>query len=329
MNKVQYIDPQHSGPMMTWVLNHRCNFTCEYCFYTIEHLSKEHPDCGKYSPEHIAQCFDKTEKEWYIYLNGGEPFLFPKFVEMCSHLTRNHYISINTNVSTSNCLDFADRINPEKVYSIEASLHILEREKRNNLKKYIKYFLNFQEKGFPIQVVYVTYPNLFDRIEDDIKMLKQEGIQIINLKTFRGYYKSNYYPKAYTANQRELMAKYALDKNEIYIMEESLSFFGKKCGAGLDYFLMDATGVVRRCSSSAKSYGNFFEGNFKIDEKARPCPFIQCSCPYEGMNRTSEKNDNIYSITKEIVREGAPYLYKKVRPSKIYRYLKKRYKTGN
>ena len=329
MEELQYIDPQHNGPMMSWMLNQRCNFTCEYCFYAKEYLAVENPKVGKYSPEQIAQQFDRTEQEWYIYLNGGEPFLYPKFIDLCEQLTRNHYLSINTNLSTSNCLEFAERINPEKIYSIEASLHIQEREQRNNLNRYLKNFLKLQENGFPIQVVYVTYPDLFERIESDIEMLKREGVKIINLKVFRGYYKSKYYPESYSESQQAIIEKHALDKNEINILDQSLSYFGKKCGAGFDFFAMDPEGNVRRCSSSAKSYGNFFSGTFKMDKSARACPFHVCSCPYEGMNRTSEKKDNVFNITKEILREGTPYVYKKARPIKIYRYLKKRYRTGH
>jgi MoaA/NifB/PqqE/SkfB family radical SAM enzyme len=329
MTESEYIDPQHDGPMMSWMLNQRCNFTCEYCFYAKEFLAVENPKVGKNSPEHIAKQFDETGQEWYIYLNGGEPFLYPKFIDLCEQLTRNHYLSINTNLSTSNCLDFAEHINPEKIYSIEASLHIQEREQRNGLKKYLKNFLKLQSNGFPIQVVYVTYPDLFDQIETDIKMLKSEGVKIINLKVFRGYYKSKYYPEAYSESQRAIIAKHALDKNEINILDQSLSYFGKKCDAGFDFFQMDPEGDVRRCSSSAKSYGNFFTGTFKADKFARACPFHVCSCPYEGMNRTSEKKDNVFNISTEILREGTPYVYKKARPIKVYRYLKKRYKTGN
>ena len=328
MDETQYIDPKHDGPMMSWMINQRCNFTCEYCFYTKEFLAVENPKVGKNSPEHIARRFDETGQEWYIYLNGGEPFLYPKFIELCEHLTQKHYLSINTNISTSNCIQFADRINPKKIYSIEASLHIEERENRNGLKRYLKNFLNFQDKGFPIQVVYVTYPDLFDRIEDDIKMLKDSGVKIVNLKVFRGYYKSNYYPQSYTNEQRDIIEKNALDKNEFNILNQSLSYFGKKCDAGFDFFAMDPEGDVRRCSSSAKSYGNFFDGTFKPDKNSRACPFHVCSCPYEGMNRTSDKRDNVVNITKEILREGTPFVYKKARPVKIYRYLKKRYKTG-
>ncbi len=328
MDETQYIDPQHDGQMMSWMLNQRCNFTCEYCFYAKEFLAVENPKVGQNSPEHIARRFDETGKEWYIYLNGGEPFLYPKFIDLSELLTQKHYLSINTNISTSNCIEFADRINPKKIYSIEASLHIQERENRNGLKRYLKNFLNFQDKGFPIQVVYVTYPDLFDQIESDIKMLKSEGVKIVNLKVFRGYYKSKYYPEAYSESQRAIIEKYALDKNEFNILNQSLSYFGKKCSAGYDFFAMDPEGDVRRCSSSAKSYGNFFDGTFQQDESARACPFHVCSCPYEGMNRTSEKKDNIINISKEILREGTPYVYKKARPVKIYRYLKKRYKTG-
>ncbi len=328
MNKTEYLNPTHDGPMMSWVLNQRCNFTCDYCFYTKNYLSKEHPDCGRYSPGHITDCFDRTNKQWWIYMNGGEPFLYPDFIDLCNQLTQNHYISINTNLSTSNCLEFAERINPKNVYSIEASLHISEREKRTGLAKYLKYFLNFHDKGFPIQVVYVTYPELLDRIEEDIKMLKGEGIQFINLKIFRGYFKSKFYPKAYSNEERELIARFALDKNEIDIMEKSHSFFGKSCKAGYDFFVMDAAGDVRRCSSSVKSYGNFFENSFTYDNSPRPCPFLICGCPIEGINRTSKKRNSLFSISKEFFREGPDYFIKKARPSKIIKYIKKRYDIG-
>jgi len=96
--------------MISWQLNELCNFRCPYCFCGEEKLSREHPACGKYSPEHIADCFDRTGKTWQVHMSGGEPFLYPRFVELCMALTRSHYISMNTNLSTANANDFACKV---------------------------------------------------------------------------------------------------------------------------------------------------------------------------------------------------------------------------
>lgn len=128
--------------MMAWQLNTLCNFRCEYCFCSEKSLSKEHSDCGKYSPEHIAKCFNDTGRIWRIHMSGGETFLYPKFVELARALTKKCYISLNTNLSTPNVYEFGDMISPEKVLSINAALHIMEREKsKNGVNKYIKKFL--------------------------------------------------------------------------------------------------------------------------------------------------------------------------------------------
>ena len=53
---------EESEYQVQWRLNERCNFRCAYCFREgrDQHRADEHPDCGKYSPEHIARSFDSV-----------------------------------------------------------------------------------------------------------------------------------------------------------------------------------------------------------------------------------------------------------------------------
>ena len=141
-------EPVHPGPMMFWKLNQRCNFVCSYCYFSEETLSREHPLVGRYSPRRISRCFDDTRESWWIYISGGEPFLYPRFSELCGELTRNHFLTVNTNLSTSNALEFAAEIDPAKVYSINASLHIIERQRRTGLEKFLEYARTFQKSGW-------------------------------------------------------------------------------------------------------------------------------------------------------------------------------------
>ena len=113
-----------------WQINQRCNFNCPYCFRRLpdDDGKNENPDCGKYSPEHIARKFDQTDSVWRIYMTGGEPLLYPHFVELAKALTRRHYIAISTNLSTANAYDLAEAVETERLTSIKANLHILQRE---------------------------------------------------------------------------------------------------------------------------------------------------------------------------------------------------------
>ncbi len=298
--------------MMGWHLNNLCNFQCEYCFCSKDTLSREHPDCGKYSQQHIAKCFDDTGKMWRIHMSGGETFLYPRFVELAEVLTEKHYISINTNLSTPNVYEFADVIPPEKVLTINAALHIMERNKRKGgQEKYIDKFLYLQDKGFDIRLEYVTYPPLFHRLVKDIEHFRSQGIKVINLKIFRGTYRGKLYPESYTNDEKLVINSYAVDTREISILEErKVNFFGMLCSAGKKSFRLDVSGQLTRCATLRKEYGNFFTGKYYFGESPVPCPVKECGCSYEGMRLVQNQKGSAFSIFKERVLEE----YFRIRP---------------
>ena len=78
-----------------WELNIFCNFSCEYCFYSKDRKAKDKKYAGHENIEQIVDFFDKSDRTWLIHMSGGEPFIHPRFIELCSKLTKKHYISIN------------------------------------------------------------------------------------------------------------------------------------------------------------------------------------------------------------------------------------------
>ena len=320
-----YREDSHQGPMMTWHINQQCNFSCQYCFLDPEKRKVENPSCNKFPPSHIAECFNRTNRKWWIFITGGEPFLYRNFVELCQALTQKHMITVSTNFSTSNVKHFASAINPEQVYSICASLHIEERlKKKNGLTEYIKNVKLFQSRGFQVRVVYVVFPKLFPRLEKDIAMLQNEGVELVDLKVFSGYYNLKNYPASYTKDECQLIKKYILDTDEIDLINKKYSFFGKKCRSGIDYFMMDNVGNIRRCVTSTQICGNFFSDSFQIDTIARPCVFQRCGCIYEGMRYATEQKSNKIAILREAMYE-LPGTLKKITPSKIYSLARRRF----
>jgi len=315
--------PDH---MVFWQLNDLCNFRCLYCFCGEEKLSREHPDVGKYSPEHIARCFNRTGKTWQVHMSGGEPFLYPDYVGLCAELTRNHYISINTNLSTSNVKEFADTIDPRKVIFINAGLHIGEREKtEDGVELFIDRVKYLQEKKFNIDVGYLAYPPLFPRMEKDIDRLRSGGIRLVNAKTFRGFYKGKTYPAAYTPAEKKLVDQYALDPREEEVLNRKVNFFGRLCATGCKYFRMDPSGGIFRCSTSMKKYGNLFEEKYSLDWVPRPCPLLNCDCPYEGFKYVQNGGTSTApAVITEVATELGSLPARGITLKKILRFIRKR-----
>jgi len=275
---------------MNWWMIQRCNFNCSYCFRKGDDKSEraEEPTSGKYSVEHIAERFDETGKVWKIYMTGGEPLLYPHFVELAKKLTHRHYISVSTNLSTSNAYELAESVDSERVHQLNANVHILEREKiKDGVKEYLRKFLHFQERGFNIQLVYITYPPLFGRIEEDIKRFRGEGVKQIMIKVFQGKYDGRRYPRDYSDEEREFIKGLGLDSYEQEILACRVSFLGRKCQAGYRAFNMDMSGKVTRCSTLKDEYGNLFEGTFRSWKSPRRCSAKKCTCLYQGINFTS------------------------------------------
>ena len=266
--------------MVSWFTNNLCNFSCAYC----GNHSKEHPSVGKYSIEHITESFKAFGHSGHIIMSGGEPFLFPSFVELCKSLTKDNYISINTNLSARNVPDFAASINPEKVVMINAGIHLDFRKSKNiNIDDFIINYKLFQDKGFNIVASYVVKPEQIGNLAKDINFLKSLGINNISAKSFRGVSMEKNYPQSYTKDEIKQIEKYMHEQID---MPEYLQFYnykGRKCSAGKDFFSISPAGDVRRCFSDETSYGNIFENTFKPLEKEIKCTKEECICPFPGM----------------------------------------------
>src|SRR6476619_7665059 len=93
-----------------FVLLTTCNFRCNYCFIPVADLSiklRVHA-----TNEAWQEAFDATGKRWLIHLTGGEPFVYPNFVDLCARLSQRHFISINSNLAHASVERFASEIDP-------------------------------------------------------------------------------------------------------------------------------------------------------------------------------------------------------------------------
>jgi MoaA/NifB/PqqE/SkfB family radical SAM enzyme len=256
-----------------WHLTNRCNFFCEYCHPQIRYvLNKKHLD--EPPPAMVVERFNALDKVCLVHMSGGEPFEFPGFVDLCVGLSERHYISINTNLTSSDIGDFADRVPPAKVAKIIAAIHQPERELRGlELDAYAQNYLILRKAGFDVIALYVLYPPLLGRFAEDLSRLKSLGVDHVRAKVFKGVYQGMRYPEGYTEEQKEIVlagsGEYPFNRP---YLDGMLGFRGQACTAGVTSFKVTVTGEVRRCASVPTIYGNLYDGTFQPAVTNAPCP---------------------------------------------------------
>lgn len=290
-----------------WIMNLFCNFNCEYCFTSPKNRKNikyiKPPNINK-----IIDFFNKTNLKFLIHMTGGEPFLYHNFIRLCEELTKKHYISINTNLTTNFIYDFAKKINPKKVEFIHCSLHISEREKLNLKEDFIKKFKTLENAGFNIFTTQIMHPKNFKEFDKTFKYFKDKGI-IIYPKVFRGEFNKRQYPQAYNKEEKEklnelkkLYKTWEIKNKNIFLALNKESFNGESsfkdslCSAGRKFIVIEYNGTIKRCHSENKYLGNLFKGKIKLLNKDKPCISEICQCPYDGLT-FSHGNPKI--ITKQ------------------------------
>jgi MoaA/NifB/PqqE/SkfB family radical SAM enzyme len=256
-----------------WHLTNRCNFYCDYCHPQIRHvLNRRHLD--EPPPDLVVRRFDELGRTCLIHMSGGEPFMYPGFVDLCEGLTRAHHISINTNLASDDVPAFAKRVPPGRVAKVVAAVHQPERERQGlELDAYARNYLALRDAGFDVTALYVLYPPLLPRLAGDLDRLRSHGVDRIRGKVFKGIHNGIRYPEGYTEREKALVlansGEYVFNRP---YFDGTLSFRGKACTAGVTSFKVTVTGDVRRCASVPTRYGNLYTGTFRSAQTNEPCP---------------------------------------------------------
>jgi organic radical activating enzyme len=211
-----------------WTVNYKCNLHCVYCWYSLKedsYLAKDNSylrrslsrllQIGVVSAIKIAwsqrrhnlseaidisalrKALNKTNKIYKFSFTGGEPFLVPNIIDACAEITKKHFLSISTNLTSGKISEFVEKIDPQRVVVINASCHIKELERLNLVDKYINNFNLCKERGFDITTTERAYPPLSAEAEKYKEFFKNKGIEL-RFAQFCGKYNGKLYPEAYT-----------------------------------------------------------------------------------------------------------------------------------
>jgi len=258
----------------TWDIHYKCNFRCPYCwFYTGWTVASKR---NIYlSPEewimHWKKVYDKYGSV-HIEITGGEPFIYPNFIELVRLLSSMHTLKITTNMS-GDIESFVKEIDPKKV-NLDLNFHPLFA----NIDILIKKAILLKKAGFRAGVCYLAYPPQMRKIEIFKKRFEDVGINFA-LAAFWGEYGGKRYPESYTQKEVEYIRPFLGDIDRVVYHLKGGSPKGKLCNAGYKYAVIQADGNVIRCGQLPdRIISNLAEGDFHLLDKPEPCEADFCPC---------------------------------------------------
>lgn len=213
-----------------YTLDYVCNLRCEYCFNkSTKYNINKNPTINI---KKLFKSLKKTRKTFLItFTGGGEPFLFKNIIEASIILSKNHFLTFNTNLTIPKIKEFAEKINPNRVKFIVASLHLETLKKMNLLDTYIENFLLLKNKGFNISPRAVAYPKIKNNVKYYMKYFKNRGINII-FDPYLGEFNNKPYPESYTKKELKL---FNLNDDEIKIFQTK----NQLCNSGYNFLFVN------------------------------------------------------------------------------------------
>ncbi|MCB4792842.1 MAG: radical SAM protein [Elusimicrobia bacterium] len=268
---------------IVWDFSCYCDYKCEYCFYTGSGWDNIKALHGK---DRLALELDELWKAVYekygsckIYFTGGEPFLYPDFVNIIAKISNYHKIHITSNLSQN--LDiFIKTISPDKV-SLNSTYHPLF----TNIEDFSKQVLKLKNEGFVCGVCYLAHPVQLREMLNYKKYLKKLDIDMA-VTLFDGNYKGKKYPKDYSKDEIRYLNYVTswVPGTGIYIsgtaeekirdnLNAATSNSHNLCNAGYKYASIKFNGDVTPCGRLGEQIlGNIYKKDISLFLTPKECP---------------------------------------------------------
>jgi MoaA/NifB/PqqE/SkfB family radical SAM enzyme len=221
----------------------------------------------------LVNSLNKAKKIFRVGFSCGEPFLVLNIIEACAKITEKHFVSFNTNLISGDIKKFSEKINPDRVVCLHASLHIKELERLRLVNKFIDNFIRLKEKGFNVYAQEVGYPPLAPEAEKYRRFFKKKGIET-TFGSFVGSYDWKNYPEAYTDKELRQFGLGVSARN-------MCNTFGRICNAGYNIGSITQTGDIYPCEAirTRLNNSNIYK-KIEFNNRMTVCPVKFCSCPF-------------------------------------------------
>jgi len=256
----------------TWLTNHSCNYRCPYCFLDGRWDEFKRSD-KHFSKKEIIAAWKRIRdsySESHICISGGEPTIYPEFIDIVKEISQMHTVGISTNLSLD-VSKITENLNPSRVdLSISFHPHFTKveamLEKLNVLKKF----------NWPMLVMCVGWPPLIPLLDDFYAHFKEFNFSVL---PFWGTYDAKTYPQGYTSYEKEVVNRYIARRENEDFKTEPVLVRGRLCRAGQVYAHIEPDGRVLRCSAGAQPLARkFYDKNFSLLNEPSACNAEFCHC---------------------------------------------------
>lgn len=249
-----------------WFTTMKCDLGCHYCW---EVQAEKH---GMYKPIPVGPSADKWVEAWnrlepdLLDITGGEPFLIPWMYDLIDRLNPRTKLAFTSNL-TADFTKFVQRFSPEQVINITASWHPSENgsaSRANNLYSFTGKALMLKNRGFPVTVNFVSWPEQLWLIEDFKHWFESKGIRF----HVDPYSSISFYPFAFSAAEQGHIDRFVSPERTPHPWTVA---FGKdyavSCNGGSEHLSVLPDGSAHRCilehQLGRNKIGNILDPDFK------------------------------------------------------------------
>jgi len=269
-----------------WDITYDCNYKCSYCDLRRRQDRYPYVEIGRWK-----KIWDEIfEKYWccHVRFSGGEPFVYPHFIDLIAMLSEKHTVDVTTNLSFD--IDaFLKRISPGGV-SLSASFH----PEAIGIDEFLNKTALLNEKKFPTSIAFVAYPphlkdlERYKKAAGEKKIFDRPGI-LFKIIPFMGEYEGKKYPDSYSPQQKKLLEDAAKDteiesQKELNTQwldqgEKEKASLDKHCRMGQMYAKIWPNGdVTRCCHKDCGKLGSILDEDFRLLDEPAPCKVEACPC---------------------------------------------------
>ncbi len=277
-----------------WKIVNRCNYRCSYCFFTLA------DSWDMETRREVAVGAEKWLAAWMrmyelygsakIGITGGEPSVYPRFLNLAEALVSRHRLYVDTNLSRplSWVKEFASRVRADRL-DFGISFH----PEFARYEEFVEKMRVIHWAGYDYRLFLVCYPPLLPRLALFQRELAREGFNVV-VAPFRGAFEGREYPQAYSPEQEAVIAGMCRDLNVKYKswvarQMDPVNPFGKPCHAGRVYIRVENDGSVWRCGQYFADgirmpLGNFLDPSFRLADEPLPCAATRCGCEWRFLD---------------------------------------------
>lgn len=239
-----------------------CNYKCEYCYAPHEYRLGHHFQ-GDINEWHDAFKDTFGKQKVVFYLAFGEPTVARNFYDVLHMIASepDWYGHMTSNLSPRLDRLVETKLFQEKRLNINVSFHPTQ----VSIDKILAKLLLLREHGLECPVVFVMWPPFIKKFEEWFRVFNDHNF-LVHIRRFRGWYEGKFYPKAYTEEERQFIARYCDDTTIKYMLNDfNVNFKNWLSYQGMYYVLVDYHGDVYASPDSKDAHlGNIFRGDVKL-----------------------------------------------------------------